>query len=122
MDTESFRMQEGNHFLDKAHLVRLCQGDDSKARELAAYAIPVIRGAIERIEQLHQRADDPALMNELHTLKGSIGIIEPEVVYVTVRQLEADYADLNEADKATRCEILVNEVRTLCGELERFNE
>lgn len=122
MDAEQFRTQEGNHFLDKAHLVRVCQGDDSMARELAAYAVPVVRGTLERLQLLRSRCDDPALLNELHTLKGSIGIIDADVVYSTVRELEADYSTLNAADKATRFEELVSEVRMLCGELERFTE
>lgn len=121
MSTEHFRTQ-GNHFLDGAHLVRVCQGDGWKAKELAAYAVPVICQALERIQQCLDRANDPALLSELHTLKGCVGIIEPAVVYCTVRQLESDYATLNAADKATRLGILAEEVRTLCDELERFME
>jgi hypothetical protein len=121
ISAEHSRMQ-GNQFLDRSHLVRICQGDGWKAKELAAYAVPVIWKALERIQRFLDRSDDPALLSELHTLKGCVGIIEPDLVYGTVRQLEADYATLNATDKATRFEILLDEVRTLCGELERFTE
>jgi HPt (histidine-containing phosphotransfer) domain-containing protein len=58
------------------------------------------------------------LRRELHKLKGSLGIIEPTHLFLLCRDLEAQFLTLNEDERYTRSQSLVQGVSLLLDELD----
>ena len=115
-------MMEQPHktFLDKAHLLRLFQGDESRVRELVKHALVVTLQSANVLQGFLREGEESNFLKELHKIKGSLGVIEPAILYPDALKLEEEFKSSNRQESKEHAKNFIADVMILCREMEAF--
>ncbi len=111
-DTNDVRL-----YLNMEHLLTMAHGDQGVLRTLIQKGITALEENRANLEKTI-RNNPVGFRRELHKLKGSLGIMEPQNLYPLCSELDRNFLTLSEEERESKSKTLLQGVEFLLQELK----
>jgi HPt (histidine-containing phosphotransfer) domain-containing protein len=116
--SEGEERQRKYKFLQMPHIYKISIDDPVKVIELLSYALPILRESVTSLRASLRDNEHSVFRKQLHKLKGSLGVIEPEVLYHHAAALEEQLREHDNIIAGEGSQNFIQEVEELIAEME----